>query len=90
MHYQAETDPAILTITAITRLAVDSAGNGPSASAIRTYVADGVLPAIKDNNNRLLFRRSDAARALVIYQTRRHRSGGSGQLALEGSIATSK
>ena len=72
-------DPAVLTITALVRLATDENGHGPSAGAIRTYVADGLLKAAQDSTGRLLFRRSDAQRVLQIYQARKARHGATGR-----------
>lgn len=72
-------DPAVLTITALVRCATDEHGQGPSAGAIRTYVTDGLLNAVQDSSGRYLFRRSDAARVLHIYQARRARHGATGR-----------
>jgi hypothetical protein len=72
-------DTQTVTITALVRSATDEHGNGPSAGAIRTYVADGVLPAVRDTTGRLLFRRSDARIALQIYQARKARHGKTGR-----------
>ena len=72
-------DPPILTSTALVRLATDKDGHGPGATAIRRYVADGLLKAAQDSTGRLLFRRSDAQRVLQIYQMRKARHGATGQ-----------
>lgn len=74
-------DAPVLTITAIVRLATDERGCGPSAGAIRNYVADGLLKAAQDSTGRLLFRRSDAKRVLQIYEARKARHGATGRRA---------
>jgi hypothetical protein len=65
----------LLRMTAFVRLAVDEHGHGPSARTITNYVADGVLPAVRDTDGKLLFRPSDAPVAVQIYHARRARSG---------------
>ena len=75
----SDDDSPVLTITAMVRLATDEHGSGPSAGAIRNYVADGLLKAAQDSTGRLLFRRSDAQRALQIYQARKARHGATGR-----------
>jgi hypothetical protein len=72
-------DIPTLTITALMRLAVDSQGRGPSAGAIRTYVADGLIKAARDSTGRLLFRPSDAKLALQVYESRTRRHGRTGK-----------
>jgi predicted site-specific integrase-resolvase len=73
-------DPStFITITAIVRRATDEDGSGPSAGAIRNYVADGLLAVARDSTGRLLFRLSDAKRVLQIYQARKERHGKTGR-----------
>jgi hypothetical protein len=74
-------DPAVLAITALVRLATDTDGSGPSAGAIRNYVIQGLLQVAQDSTGRLLFRRSDAKKALQIYQARKARHGATGRRA---------
>lgn len=85
-HDTRDGDPATLTITALVRCATDEKGCGPSAGAIRTYVADGLLPATQDSSGRYLFRRSDAKRALQIYQARKARHGATGRRACSATL----
>jgi hypothetical protein len=66
----------LLRMTAFTRLAVDELGRGPSARTIQNYVNDGVLPAVRDSEGKLLFRASDAQTAVQIYHARRARISG--------------
>lgn len=71
----------MLTITAIVKLATDEHGSGPSAGAIRNYVAQGLLQAAQDSTGRLQFTPSDGKRALQIYQARKARHGATGRRA---------
>ena len=77
----SEQDYPSLTITSLIRLSVDSAGRGPSAGAVRTYCADGLIRPGRDSSGRLLFRPSDAKLALQIYQARKARHGVTGRRA---------
>jgi hypothetical protein len=70
-----EDSSTFITITMLMRLASDGHGAGPSSAAIRNYVSSGVLRASRDSTGRLLFRRSDAPKALQIYQARKARHG---------------
>lgn len=76
-----ETPQHTLRMTAFVRLAVDEHGHGPSARTLSNYVNDGVLPAVRDSDGKLLFRASDALTAVQIYRARRVRSGGPGTIA---------
>jgi hypothetical protein len=66
----------LLRMTAFVRLAVDEHGRGPSSRTIQNYVQDGVLPAMRDSDGRLLFRASDARTAVQIYHARKARISG--------------
>jgi len=74
-------DSATLTMTALVRRATDESSNGPAVGAIRAYIASGLLRPVKDSTGRLLFRPSDAGRALQIYQARKARHGATGRRA---------
>lgn len=75
----AADDAYVWRMTAFTRLAVDQDGRGPSAATVQNYVEQGLLPALRDSNGRLLFRRKDAKLAVQIYHERARRHGQTGK-----------
>ena len=77
----AQDDPFIVRASAFMRLATDQTGKGPSAATLGNYVRHGLLPALWDSSGRLLFRASDAQRALQIYLARKDRHGDVGRKA---------
>lgn len=75
-------DPYVVRMSDFVRMATDTRNSlfhGPSASTIKNYVDQGLLPALRDSTGRLLFRRSDAKRALAIYWARKRRHGAVGK-----------
>lgn len=80
-------DTPSLTITALVRRATDADGNGPSAGAIRRYIAAGLLPVTKAGAGQYLFKPSDASLALRIYKSRQVRQGKARPSHLESHTA---